>query len=196
MINLHDLIQDNREKLKCNWWDKFDELATDQQLGKPRPDVQKPAPSGAKLIDLIAPEDFTVGDVSLRHLIEKRRSHRYFSDTPLSLEELSFLLWSTQGITQILTEDGISYYKRTVPSGGNRHAFETYLSVHNVTGLEVGLYRYLPLDHKLVVLEQDDRIPARVSEGGLDQNSIVNGKTFYFVEQSAVTFIWTAIPYR
>lgn len=196
MTKLYEVIPNNREVLKCDWWNKFDEFSTDQSLGKPRPEVQKPAPEGAALIDLVAPEDFTVGDASLKYLIEKRRSHRYFSDASLSLEELSFLLWATQGITQIITEDGISYYKRVVPSGGNRHAFETYLSIRNVTGLDVGLYRYLPLDHKLVLLLADEDIPNRVSEGSLDQYSIVSEEKFYFVKQAAVTFIWTAIPYR
>ena len=195
--NLHDLILENRKLLKSSWWDKFDEeIHTDQQLGKPRPDVQKPAPAGAELIDLVPPEDFTIGDASLRYLIEKRRSHRYFSDAALTLEELSFLLWATQGITQVIPDGDVKRYKRTVPSGGNRHAFETYLGIFNVEGLDVGLYRYLPLDHKLVVIEQDESVRPRISAAGLDQNSTVNGELFYFVKQSAVTFIWTATPYR
>lgn len=196
MTEIHKVIPNNREVLKCDWWNKFDDFSTDQSLGKPRPEVQKPAPEGAALFDLVAPEDFTVGDASLKYLIAKRRSHRYFSDAPLSLEELSFLLWATQGVSQIITKNNISYYKRVVPSGGNRHAFETYLSIRIVTGLEVGLYRYLPLDHKLVLLAADEEIPDRVSEGSLDQYSIVSGEKYYFVKRAAVTFVWTAIPYR
>lgn len=38
---------------------------------------------------------------------------------------------------------------RTVPSGGARHAFETYLAVRKVTGLSAGVYHYLPLEHAL-----------------------------------------------
>ena len=38
---------------------------------------------------------------------------------------------------------------RTVPSGGGMHPFETYLAVHNVTGLESGIYRYQAIKHKL-----------------------------------------------
>ena len=157
----------DRELLKCDWWTRFDEFSTDQQLDKPRPDVQKPAPSDAERIDLVPPEKFTVGRAPLIELIEHRRSRRYYSDDPLSLEELSFLLWATQGITQINADAGIKYYKRVVPSGGNRHPFETYLSIHNIVGLEIGLYRYLPLDHQLVVERKDPAIAAQTSAGSL-----------------------------
>jgi SagB-type dehydrogenase family enzyme len=195
-MNTLGKIKANRDFLKCNWWDKFDDISTHQSLGKPRPDVQKPVSPEDTLIDLKALEDLPLGDVSLRHLIEKRRSHRYFSDAPLSQDELSFLLWAIQGVTQIITEDEVSYYRRTVPSGGNRHPFETYLSIQNIPGLEVGLYRYLPLDHKLVQIALDDSIPARLREASLNQNSTVHGEKFYYVERAAVTFVWTAIPYR
>lgn len=196
MTDINKIIQDHREFLRCDWWRNFESNSTDQAKGKPRPAVQKPAPPGAEMIDLVSPENFNVGDASLRYLIEKRRSHRYYSDTPLTIEELSFLLWATQGISQIITEGQISYYKRTVPSGGNRHAFETYLGIHNVTGLEVGLYRYLPLDHKLVLVAADNSIPAQLKEASLEQYSLVNEEKFYFVERAAVVFAWTAIPYR
>jgi len=190
------VIQNNRTLLQCDWWTRFDEFDIDQQMGIARPTVQKPPPPDGQFIDLAAPEDLTFGNVALKTLIRKRRSQRYYSAEPLSLEELSFLLWATQGISQVEKEGGITYYMRVVPSGGNRHAFETYLSVHNVAGLEMGLYRYLPLDHKLVLLRTDPGIAAQTNKGSLSQYETYNGKDFFFVEQSAVTFIWTAIPYR
>jgi SagB-type dehydrogenase family enzyme len=186
----------DRDLLKCDWWTRFDEFTTDQQQNLPRPDVQKPAPPDAKRIDLVPAHKFTVGNVPLILLIEQRRSHRYYSDDPLSLEELSFLLWTTQGINQTIEDSGVTYYKRVVPSGGNRHPFETYLSIHNVSGLDVGLYRYLPLDHQLVMVREDTDIAKQTSEGGLVQYSLHGGKIFHFIENSAVTFIWTALPYR
>lgn len=191
-----ELIRGHRELLQCDWWTRFNEFSTDQEQGMPRPDVQKAAPEGAILVDLVAPEDFSVGDVSLKALIAARRSHRYFSADSLTLEELSFLLWATQGISEVITDGGISYYKRVVPSGGNRHPFETYLSIHQVEGLETGLYRYLPLEHQLVQVRLDPDLPVKVSRASLSQWSMHEGDRFNFVEKSAVTFIWTAIPYR
>lgn len=189
-------MEDNRAFLKCDWWTRFDQFTTDQQNNLPRPDVQKPASPEAVRVDLVPPDQFTIGSVPLISLIRQRRSQRHFADAPLSLEDLSFLLWAAQGVTQVIEDAGINYYKRAVPSGGNRHPFETYLSIHNVTGLEIGLYRYLPLDHQLVIERLDPDLPAAVSAGGLSQTSMVNGNPFPFIEKSAVTFIWTAIPYR
>ena len=76
---------------------------------------------------------------------------------------------------------------RTVPSAGNRHALETYLAVSHVTGLEPGVYRYLPLEHQLLPLFSEEQMPQKLTEATLGQD---------FVGNSAVVFIWTTIPYR
>ena len=182
-----------RKILKSDEWTEFDNIKTDQALGKPRPPVQKPYPADATLIDLVPPDQFTVGDASLKDVIGQRQSQRYFTQASLTLEEFSFLLWATQGVSQVI--DG-KYYKRNVPSGGNRHSIETYLSVHNVEGLEVGLYRYLPLEHKLLLLDADPEIASKTCHGGFDQTSRYEGQPFHFLRDSAVLFIWATLPYR
>jgi SagB-type dehydrogenase family enzyme len=98
------------------------------------------------------------------------------------------LLWATQGASRVVEGPGgrIVRTLRTAPSGGARHPFETYLLVNRVEGLDPGLYRYLPLDHKLVLLSTSADLTDRVHEASRRQ----------FVKESAVTFIWTAIPYR
>jgi len=106
------------------------------------------------------------------------------------------MLWSVQGIREVKSLDDTNYYYRTIPSGGNRHALETYLSVHNVTSLEPGLYRYLPLEHKLLVIRKDSKIAEQVNRATRNQTSSRDGQDYYFVQESAVTFIWTTIPYR
>ena len=55
-----------------------------------------------------------------------------------------------------------------------------------MTGVAPGLYRYLPLDHKLCLLSTEPDLAARVHAASRDQ----------FVLDSAATFIWTALPYR
>lgn len=178
------------------WAQHFDEFKTDQQLGKPRPDVQKPPAPGTETFNLVLPTEFTIGNVPTIQALRTRKSHRYFKPDSLTLEELSFLLWATQGIRDVNTVDDISYYRRNVPSGGNRHPIETYLSVHRVEGLHVGLYRYLPIDHQLVLERRDPEIADQVNEGSLMQNNPQDGQDYYFIAESAVVFIWTAIPYR
>ena len=175
--------------MKSDRWDEWRKLETDQKKGVPPPLPQKFYPEDAKLISLVFPEQLTIGKMPLIEAIRNRRSRRVFTDEPFTLEELSFLLWATQGISKITTRDVSEDARaraRTVPSGGARHPFETYLLVNRVTGLEPGLYRYLPLQNKLCLLSTDSKLVSKAHEANYEQ----------YVENSAVTFIWTAIPYR
>jgi len=189
-----ELMETYRKFLKSDLWEEWRKLETDQRKGVPSPPPQKPYPKDAKLIELVAPEDLTVGKMLLIEVIKRRRSHRKFTKEPLTLEELSFLLWATQGISKVTTRDiskdvrdALSMFTlRTVPSGGARHPFETYLLINRVSGLELGLYRYLPLEHKLYLLHTDTELTEKVHDACYKQ----------YVKNSAITFIWTAIPYR
>ena len=73
--------------------------------------------------------------------------------------------------------------RRTVPSAGSRHAFETYLYVKRVEGLQEGIYRFLALEHALV--------PVKL---GADTNSLVQPAftKLNMLNASAVTFMWAA----
>ena len=183
-----------RAFLKGTEWNKFQEFETDQQKGLPRPDVQKPYSEDAVLFDLVSPDDFNLDKVSITEVIGSRRSHRQYSDKALTLKQLSFLLWATQGVRG-KSPDGTRIY-RNVPSGGNRHPIETYLSIHNVESLNPGLYRYLPLDHKLVLIKEDAEINEKVKSGSLHQNTLLEDGPHFFIKEALVVFIWTGIPYR
>jgi len=178
-------IETYRKFLKSDLWEKFGAMQTDQQKRLPAPPLQKPYPEGAPLLDLVAPADLTVGAMPLLDAINGRQSHRRFNDAKLSLEELSFLLWATQGVHEVW-RGGIAA-RRTVPSAGARHPFETYLLINRVEGVKPGLYRYLALDHKLCFLRADDRLPIEVG-------AACNGQGF--IGTGAVVFMWTVIPYR
>jgi SagB-type dehydrogenase family enzyme len=159
---------------------------SDQQKGIPAPPLEKPMEAGAEIIPLVPMAKIRLGIMPLAEAVQNRQSRREFSDDPLSLEELSYLLWATQGIRKIHPER--VWAMRTVPSGGCRHPFETYLWVRNVESLSPGLYRYLPLEHALVAVD----VPGRSPKSSLA--SVCYRQTF--VDQAAVTFVWTAIPYR
>ncbi len=178
-------IKTGRHFLRHPGFADFPPEGADQQRGVTPPPREKPAPEGATLIDLAAPEQFAVGQVPLIDAIRNRRSRRQYTDQPLTLEELSFLLWATQGVREV-DPRGV-WTRRTVPSGGARHAFETYLFVNRVEGLAPGLYRYLPIEHKLCFLYADEALPDKVGEAAMGQA---------FVGKGAVTFIWSVIPYR
>lgn len=174
----------NREFLKAYQWEEWDDLKTDQKAELPHPQAQKPAPENKSRIDLVQPDEFGVGNLSVRDAIARRRSRRNYSAKPIHLEGLSYLLWATQGVTD-LRRDGRSLL-RTVPSAGARHPFETYLLVNNITDLRPGLYRYLGVEHKLCFLYDEPDLVGRFYKATYEQ----------YVDQSAVVFIWTALPYR
>jgi SagB-type dehydrogenase family enzyme len=163
----------------------FDFSRTDQHQGVPPPPLEKPYDSQARRVPLPAPDEWAgLPATDLRAAIAGRQSHRKFRREPLSLEELAFLLWATQGIRR-RAGPGSAY--RTVPSAGCRHALETYLAVFNVTGLEEGVYRYLPVEHELLFEFAEQDLADKVAAAALGQT---------FVGRGAVTFIWTTIPYR
>jgi SagB-type dehydrogenase family enzyme len=162
------------------------EMETDQMKGLPLPPVQKPHPEDGCLVDLVSPVEFTLGRMPLLDAIRGRQSRRKYTEQPLSLEELSFLLWATQGVRELIRNGLVTL--RTVPSGGGMHPFETYLLVHRVEGVEPGIYRYLAIEHKLY----------REAAGNIQRmeriGEICNGQQF--VRKGAVVFIWAVRPYR
>ncbi len=157
---------------------------SDQQRGVPQPPLEVPADPGKALIDLPLPAAFDIPRVDLRTAIEQRQSVRQYIREPLTLEELSFLLWCTQGVKKRV---GSQATFRTVPSAGARHAFETFLLVNDVEGLEPGLYRFLALSHRLQQIATDPLLPSRVNAACFDQQ---------FILRCGVVFLWTAVPYR
>lgn len=175
-------IREGREFLKAHFTET---PLTDQMRGVSPPLVEKAYPEDARLVELAAPSALTVGTASVRQVMEQRRSRRQFNHEPLTHEELSFFLWVTQGVRSMAGE-GVTTF-RNVPSAGSRHAFETYLSVHRVEGVSRGLYRYLALEHTLCFVKDEEGFPQALAEACYGQG---------FVAESAVVFIWTAVPYR
>lgn len=155
-----------------------------QNKGDAPPPIQKPVPEGAYVILLPRPDTLAIPACDLQTAIAKRQSHRKYTGEHLTRDELSFLLWATQGVREVLHEAAVL---RTVPSAGCRHPFETYLAVMRVEGLEQGLYRYLPLDNGLIFMKSPANLPWQLA-------SATHGQRF--AGQAAVTFIWTVIPKR
>lgn len=151
-----------------------------QRRGLQQPPLEKAAYSQENVIALPSPAG---NGISLWEAVDGRRSIRKYSKTPLDLIQLSFLLWTTQGVKEMTP----SATFRTVPSAGARHALETYLLVNRVGGLNPGLYRYLALSHQLLTLQSEETLAQEITRGCFGQT---------MVRESAVTFIWSAVPYR
>jgi len=175
----HGTGRDFMEKTKYRYL-----AAPDQQRNLPQPPLEIPAVPDKPIFGLPKPETIVIPPIDLRKAIEERYSIRAYEKEPLGLGELAFLLWCTQGVKKIA---GTQATFRTVPSAGARHAFETYLLVNDVEGLEPGLYRYLALSHQLQQLDTDPALHIRIAEACLGQQ---------FVMRAGVVFLWVAVPYR
>ena len=183
-------IVTNKKTLKLREVMKADfatlaEAYSDQILEKDIPLLQKEILEEHELISLPRADKSVVQDVNIFDCINKRRSRRKFTDEALNIAELSYLLWATQGVISKFNDNKST--RRTVPSGGSRHPFETYLAIHNVESLKSGIYRYQPLEHGLVFLFDKENLKNKIIEASLNQP---------FAGNCAVTFIWSVIPYR
>ena len=169
------------------FWEKtkYQYLAiSPQDLGRPQPPLELPVDPSATLIPLPDPAVTAKPPLDLWQAIKQRISVRNYAEQALTLEELSLLLWATQGVRRVSARPATL---RTVPSAGARHAFETFLLINRVEGLPPGLYRYAAIEHALFAVDLAQDINARVTTACEDQSQVAN---------SAVTFIWAAVIER
>lgn len=183
MHKLRDILKDDVRR-------RTDFSQTDQTLGLAMPPIQKPLAPGEKLLPLPEWRGEISPKGSLEQLIGERRSVRSYLDLPITAQELSFLLWATQGVRK----DTPGRVLRNVPSAGNRHSAETYLALtralvdnQGAPVFEPGCYRYAPLEHALVFLGQDEHLQDKISRAALDQP---------FVGRAPLVFFWASLPYR
>lgn len=162
---------------------QFMEGESDQEKGLPQPSLQLPLAPQKQVINLPDPAQTKLQGINLRCAIERRQSIRRFSQLPMSLDELSWLLWVTQGVRKAYPDATL----RNTPSAGARHAFETYISINRVTGLQPGLYRFLALSHQIQAINLEKSVGESLYNICLRQKMVV---------RSAVNFIWTAVVYR
>jgi len=180
-----DSLMQYRYFLKDSIRKKVDFSQTDQNRGTDVPPIEKPYQTDAVRIDLVKPGDWKdIAKIDLTTAIGRRRSRRIYRKETLRLEEVSFLLWATQGVRGKIV-GGHAY--RTVPSAGCRHALETYLAILNVEGMASGIYRYLPLSHQLLYEFSEEQLADNIVDAVFGQP---------YPGSAALTFIWTAIPYR
>ena len=123
------------------------------------------------------PEPVIKGYMSVEEALYRRRSIREYLNIPLTLAEVSQLLWASQGITDR------TYNKyRTAPSAGALYPLTVYLTAGRVEGLREGLYRYNPHRHEIIAMSYGDK-RKEIYKYALFQDSIV---------QASAVLIFTA----
>jgi len=179
MKDIKDKINNNRIAIRPSWVE-FRDVKTDRQKELPKPQMFKTPKPNAKIIELS--KDFpNITQKTLTEVIKNRRSTRQYKGIPLSIEEVTYLLWETSRV---------DYTKKTavfrsIPTGGATNAMETYIYINNVQGIDKGLYHYLQDVHKLALIDDEQTIEKRANEA-----------LFRQLRGASVVIILTAIPYR
>ena len=161
-----------------------DDYKTDQYLGKPQPPLFKAAVSET-IIPLPREFDDVVCEKDFLTVINTRVSNRVYTEEPITLRQLSYLVWCAQGVKGLRGKRYATL--RTVPCGGARHEFELYLAVQHVEGLERGYYHYLPERHALELLSVTEDMKDFLKDSMAGQG---------FVSKASVVFYISMVAYR
>ncbi len=145
-----------------------------------KPSERVPAVSPSRTISLRSPA--LEGGPSLWKALRERRSVRDYSSLPLSLKDISNLLWATQGIT----EEAFAPWYRTAPSAGALHPIDTYLIVNRVEGMEPGIYFFEVVEFSLTLKWAGD-FSGPIAQAALNQD---------IARSAAVVFVWVAVIQR
>lgn len=89
--------------------------------------------------------------ISIEEALLYRRSKRFYKDLPLTTQELSQILWASQGISDP------DYKFRTCPSAGALYPLEVYISILKVEGIESGIYKYISEKHEIIQLYKNHK---------------------------------------
>ena len=156
--------------------------ATEQELLAGQPASHEPR----AFIDLPAPRHD--GDCSVERALSERRSVRKFGEGPLTLEQVSQLLWSAYGVTQAIP-NAPGFLRgglKTAPSAGALYPLEVYLVAGDVTGLEPGIYLYFPEGHRIGLIAEGD-VRAALCTAALDQS---------WVREAPASLVYSAVYER
>ncbi len=138
-----------------------------------------PTPSLEQDTVMELPEPRYDSDVSIEQALLQRRSIRSYTGEPLTLQEISQLLWAAQGVT---SPRGF----RTAPSAGALYPLQVYLLAGDVQDLASGVYQYWPDQHQLVkVIDGDKR--TELCDAALMQSCVKDG---------AVVLVFTGVYER
>ena len=141
-----------------------------------KPETYKSYPS-SKTIQL--PNVLHEATMGFAEVLRRRKSIRAFSNQPLSLDDLGFLLWASTGIQRV--EQGYEF--RTAPSAGALYPIETYIAANNIEDADSGIYHYNIKNHYL----------EEVTAGNFGDTLAHSALSQQICATASVVFIWTAI---
>lgn len=125
-----------------------------------------------------------ITNVSVEEVILWRRSIRDYTLDPLTIEQLSMLLWSAYGVTETRWEF------RAAPSAGATYPLEIYVVIgekcvviNSSRYLEAGVYKYDVYTHTIKLIKKGD-VRKELAKAALNQP---------WVEEAPINIIITAV---
>jgi SagB-type dehydrogenase family enzyme len=193
-----DNITGNREFMKSGISDTDIVATADIAKGIPQPSIEEPYSKESTKIILPPIDHESAPEADFFSCTLNRCSRRQYTDEPLSLFDLSFLLWCTQGVKKVIGGYG-KYIKdgsgrnvlRPVPSGGCVNAYETYLAINNVSSVAPGIWRYLPMSHELLFVKSESTLQEKLVDAFRNPS-----QDQHFAATAGVVLLWTCLPYR
>lgn len=128
--------------------------------------------------EIALPKPKVKGTISVEEAIKARRCIRNYQAKPLTMKQLSQILWAAQGITQ---EGG---FKRAAPSAGALYPLEIFAIAGKkvIKELNAGAYQYIPTSHSIKISLKGD-LRAKIAEAALEQK---------FIAQAPLVIVITA----
>jgi SagB-type dehydrogenase family enzyme len=122
-------------------------------------------PPGKRAQQIKLPGPMDKGVVSLEEAILARKSVRDYATKPVSLKQISQILWAAQGVTH----DGM----RSAPSAGALYPMEIYVVTrpNGIENLQAGIYHYDNRNHVMTLFKEGD-FSLALQRAVLDQESV------------------------
>ena len=114
------------------------------------------------------PKPGLTGKMSVEAGMLKKKSVRHYSKEPLTLEQISQLLWAANGVLPVDAMSGAT--AKTVPSAGGIYPLEIFLLTGNQTvkGLPAGVFQYNSFNNSLLQISESDS-RAALAQAALSQ---------------------------
>jgi SagB-type dehydrogenase family enzyme len=156
---------------------------------KPQEEGKPLVKSDSSQLSYSLPSPALGGTVSVEEALSKRRSHRSFIDEKISAEDISQILWAAYGITKPLPErPGMKGGLRTAPSAGATYPLQLYVLIGKVSGIEPGVYKYVPQGHRIIrVIDRDVKASLASAALGQEMIKIAPACLFYSADFSITT---------
>lgn len=126
---------------------------------------RQPSQASGSEDEVPLPEPCLRGPLSVEEALARRRSVREYAEAPLTIDQLSQLLWAAQGTTERM------HGLRTAPSAGALYPLEVYVAAERIDGLRSGVYRYVPERHSLALVLEGS-VCAQLCHHALSQSAL------------------------